>query len=776
MRHSTYSSFEDLVTGRYGEQGRAKSRGPASLEDLLDSYYGATTSPPPKPRTALAASLSLRVNDPLEVLPQRLRSSRPLTRRARSFSADDAMPPARPSESPWPADPPVSGESDIDLTVPVSPKPPENMMPEIKAPEFQLPPIPPTPEAPVSAIPAPPPAPLQPEALATPKFRSRPAPRGPVPMSIENRTSTSGGGERGPDGATEAEFMADMQAIFSGQKSYDPMNKRMIDRHGINSPPEAASDPVPPPPSQPQPNVSGLPEAHDDIFQRIAQSMEYAGGYDLGSVDLENRFASFDRADETKRAKMPKHAKAAGPAMPMPNPNLRSGGIPNLGDLLGQADAVRGQASPPPSSGHGGAAGGGGVYSPAPDILPGVSRASSNTLPDYAEPFYGTGEHVRSGSNLYPNQLNVGQAPGVIFSYGEIIAMADLFATVDQMQAASAAELQGIKAQIQRSLAHYSPGTMPRPTDPDTEDWRRVTGGRYLRLAEDNYEHFAPNVLFRSDAFASSVSRHGDHKSAWEIYHLRAIREVQAMNLGPADPLKSNWPLVVNAFGDHFLTDAFAAGHIFNKAAISDLFTANFYSGGKLTGAGEAFMKTVANKAFRGALADKFSVLETGEPYFLWWNPNINSASRFADLLIGIANAEREKIANLAVKALHDKLNKGGIEVTNGLGATPWLLTGDDHLTTKSLGYMQAAVQASVANILDPAIRVQGFVPGPHLAKVWAHVPILTPASADWLRRLAPTFINPSSGELADAASNLLFNEVDQLIKELLDRKILQKA
>jgi hypothetical protein len=770
MRRSTYTSFEDLVAGHYGdkaggEKGRGRSRGPASMEDLLDGYYGAATPPPPpKPKPAVAASLSLRANDPHEVLPQRLRGRVPAqsTARARPFSSDAAAPPERPNESPWPADPPILDENGVDLAAPAPIQPPEYKAPEIKAPEYKPPPIPSAPEAPPFAIPEPPSAPV--------------GPTGAAPMSYERRSSSSDGEERGPDGATEAEFMADMQAILSGQKSYDPLNKKMVDRHGVNPPPEAASNPVPPPPSQPPPNVSGPPEAHD-IFQRIAQSMEYAGGYDLGSVDLENRFASFDQADEAKRTKKPQHAKSPRPPSPGgPGAIAGTGGIPDLGDLLGQADAVRRQATPPPGAVHGGVDTGGEDFFPDFDNLPGVSRPSSLTPPSYAQPFYGTGEHVRTGGALYVNQLNVGQTPGVNFSYGEIIAMADLFASVDQMQAASVDELQAVRTEVQRSLTHYSPGPMPRPEDPDTKDWGRVTGGRYLRLAEDNYNHFAPNVLFRSEAYASSASRHGDHKSAWESHHLRAIREVQAMNLGPGDALRTNWPLVINAFGDHFLTDAFAAGHIFNKAAISGLFKANFYTGGKLTGAGEAFMKTVASKAFRGPLADKFSVLETYEPYLLWWNPNINSASRFADLLIGIANAEPEKIANLAVKVLHDKLNKGGIEVTNGLGAKPWLLTGDDHLTTTSLGYMQAAVQASVANILDPAIRVAGFVPGPHLAKVWAHVPVLTAASADWLRKLAPTLIHPGSGELADAASNLLFKEVDELIKELLDRKILQKA
>ena len=42
----------------------------------------------------------------------------------------------------------------------------------------------------------------------------------------------------------------------------------------------------------------------------------------------------------------------------------------------------------------------------------------------------------------YPEQFRVGKAPGVMFSYGQIIAMADLFDTVTDMMDADPAELQ----------------------------------------------------------------------------------------------------------------------------------------------------------------------------------------------------------------------------------------------------------------------------------------------------------------------------------------------
>jgi hypothetical protein len=344
------------------------------------------------------------------------------------------------------------------------------------------------------------------------------------------------------------------------------------------------------------------------------------------------------------------------------------------------------------------------------------------------------------------------------------------------MMNASVDELAKIKGLLNADIAHYAPGGRANPA-PGSEQWEWATKGRYLRLAEDNYEHFAPNILFRDAKFISSVSRHGDHKNAWEKYHLRALREVAALKPGLDPDLTHNQsPLIVNAFGDHFLTDAFSSGHVINKAAVMDLFKANFYSGGKLSKAGEQFLETVAKLAFKGKLAEKFSVLETYDPKLLWWNPNIDSPGMFAKLLIGIANAEPDKVANLAVKALHDKLNEEGIEVTNGLGAAPWRLTGDGHLTEATLLVMQAAVKQSVANILDPAARQPGFAPAPFLARVWAHVPQLTQKSLDYLRAQVPSFINTNSVWLSGASAEILHNEVDTLISELLQRKILKPA
>jgi hypothetical protein len=242
------------------------------------------------------------------------------------------------------------------------------------------------------------------------------------------------------------------------------------------------------------------------------------------------------------------------------------------------------------------------------------------------------------------------------------------------------------------------------------------------------------------------------------------------------------WALTVNAFGDHFLTDAFASGHLINKEVMIAYFKANFYNGSSLKPAATEFFKRVAEKAFVGDVAKKFSALETTDyPVCAWgwcvkWHPNINSASRFQTLLVKAAEQQPDKVANVAVKALHDKLNKDGIEVTNAAGDGTWTLTGDGYLNPKTLGIMKKAVQASVDNVLDRHVPagIRDFTP--YFDKVWRFVPTMTPASQTKFTSLVHEYTNPSSTVLSTAAAEIIRKQVDSLIKTLLSEGKLKPA
>jgi Uncharacterized protein conserved in bacteria (DUF2272) len=101
-------------------------------------------------------------------------------------------------------------------------------------------------------------------------------------------------GEKASAQSTEDDFVKDMEAIFSGKKVYDPVSKKTVAPNELSNAastsPKATND-------RPAPE----PKNEQAIFDRIAQSMEYANKFDLGTVELENRFSDFDRIAELRQ-------------------------------------------------------------------------------------------------------------------------------------------------------------------------------------------------------------------------------------------------------------------------------------------------------------------------------------------------------------------------------------------------------------------------------------------------------------------------------------------
>ncbi|MBA3706199.1 MAG: hypothetical protein H0W84_09960 [Bacteroidetes bacterium] len=89
--------------------------------------------------------------------------------------------------------------------------------------------------------------------------------------------------DKGKPVSTDDDFVRDMQAILTGQKVFDPINKKTVDKSFAAS-------------QTPSENIQ-LPQIENKhaIFDQIAQSMEYAKAYDLGSIDIDKRFNDFDK-------------------------------------------------------------------------------------------------------------------------------------------------------------------------------------------------------------------------------------------------------------------------------------------------------------------------------------------------------------------------------------------------------------------------------------------------------------------------------------------------
>lgn len=742
VRQPLVASYEELLATRYGRPEKRLLREPDSVEELFANYYGKLPECRKSKHGASSVTLSLECDDGKKMLAQH----------KKPFEAGDAWSPMLKPAAPDGSHPRIGP-----LVMPEAGPAGAYQgagIPEVKDSQVKV--LPAAYETPSSsrkgrgreAVPAP---------LAADDSGARSVAASVVQVDEVNRSAIT---------ASEDDFLADMQSISAGQGVYDPVRQKTVPKTDLKEYPREPESPD---------DGNGRGAAASDrnaIFERIAKSMQHAGAYDLGTVELGNRFSDFDRMEELQQKATAEKKSKAKPALTPSSPTedtkiLNSEFIEDLDAIQKQAAAVAGA------------------------LKPQVARETS--VPTiYSEPLYDTGEHVLAGEDLYRDQLLVGKTPGVLFSYGQIIAMADLFGTVDDMMGEDPIVLAKLKRLIERSTAYYKGGKTDKRVDVSDEEWNNATDKRYLKLAEDNYEHFAPNFLFKNPKFTKAAYGYRNHKLKWEQYHERAIKEAQRMALDPAYANQSyvpSWALIINAFGDHFLTDAFAAGHVINKGEIVEHFKSVFYSGASLNAEGKRFFEKLAENAWaRGDVAKKFQKLETAQPHDAWWNnvlgwlpftdgvnPDIKDAKRFALVLKGAAEKEPAKIANMAVKAVHDVLNREGIEVVNGAGAASWPLTGDGHLTDRTTEYMKQAVAQSAANITDPSILGSNIAFGNYFAKVWKYVPQLPPASQAKVKTLVTSYVHPSSAGLIEAAAELIIKEVDFLIEELIKEKALQR-
>ena len=704
------ASYEELVRGYYGGPGQAFVDDAARFANLFATYYGK-----PDPGSSRASvTLSVRSDDG-ETLRQKKRR-RPVTVRMQSTSlggseyvvgqyagdggqehaSNGYLPLSLQASTPAPR----SYAEDPDALVR------QECLTDVLDP-LQTGRDQGAPRRPELSQPAPP-----------PPYESRPQyePRPPAPTPDTGASKAA---------STDDDFIADMKAILSGQKTYDPESKSVVDKSSAGRAAERNQSPA-------------APGGEHDIFNRIAQSMQYANAYDMGTVELKNRFDEFERDSQAQRRQAGQKKPARSNGYPAPAATSPSTATE---DFIRDLDAIETRRT-------------------------GAALAGQQST--YSQPFFDTGEHVRAGGKLYPGKFKVGQSPGVQFSYGQIIGMGgDLFGTVEQMMSASADELTKIKALVERSTAFYE---KKKGTNVSNKEWNDATSGQYLKLAEDNFEHFAPDVLFTGEAFAAAAKR-GNNKDAWERHHRRAIEEAQkivASAKAANQPVPFlEMPLIINAFGDHFLTDAFSSGHLINKEVMIESFKSMFFQNGALTADGQQFFTDVATEAFKGDVAKKFSALEVADPIIGNLRPDIDSAFMFAQVLTRAATQEPDRIANVAVKALHDVLNEDGIQVTNDAGDGPWTLKGDEHLDATTLKVMMKAVQQSVDNV-NAAAKQTTVDMARCFSLVWRFVPRLTDTSLTKVKAMARDFSDPKSKTLVKAAAKIITKEVDTLIDVLL--------
>jgi len=183
---------------------------------------------------------------------------------------------------------------------------------------------------------------------------------------------------------------------------------------------------------------------------------------------------------------------------------------------------------------------------------------------------WGAGEHEMLGDKG-SGYRNVELAPGYTLSFGEVVALAgDHFANIEQMRqfAANIKGGPGSRAEIEYAL-HWK---LKKPGRKWDEKAKQAQEARYYTLAGQNWSHFLnPST---ADIEKDPAQRAGDAKKyvnakytiapegasqAYRMNHVWAIKEAveSAQQKGSLDKA-----LAVEAFGAHYLTDAFSAGHV----------------------------------------------------------------------------------------------------------------------------------------------------------------------------------------------------------------------
>jgi len=359
---------------------------------------------------------------------------------------------------------------------------------------------------------------------------------------------------------------------------------------------------------------------------------------------------------------------------------------------------------------------------------------------------------------------------GVILEYGEVIAMGDFYATAADMLAAPDTELKELSRLIK--LEKEGKGV---PIDKRDEQWGQVTGGRYAKLAVDNEKHFSPSNAAIAPVSGKST---GDNKSEWETNHKTAVQTSQSGDKDKA--------LATNGFADHFLTDAFSAGHLINKRDVMEEFKGKLPKtpAGEFTTASKAFFDDLATKAFTGAVQTEFSKLKTVacfDPNPLGNHPeapcsdtfsvhaDIDSASRFSTLLQGIQKERPDLMSSAVAKNVHDTLNTlpGGLPVENNMG-DKWQLSGDKTLNADTIKIGKKAVAQSQMNVLTN-FKVAGALDFPALFKrVWDFVPRPQAGAAQkTVTDTATTGTDPTKPGISDSIVTLIRNNLAEIVKAL---------
>jgi outer membrane protein OmpA-like peptidoglycan-associated protein len=260
---------------------------------------------------------------------------------------------------------------------------------------------------------------------------------------------------------------------------------------------------------------------------------------------------------------------------------------------------------------------------------------------------------------------------GVVLTWGQVVAIAgDEFGSVEELRAAAATE-EG-RRRIHAALEHDrvlgpKPTSLPAITQAD----RDAQSKAFLELAAANVSHFAAG---------------GDALATWRSHHQRALaRALEAGMTG--DEAAFQDAQLIEAFGQHFLTDMFSGGHV--RTPRMEIMQ---YYEGRSTEMATAFMNNLRARVEDGLVSQVMLQLDPRLRGGLMQNQvrqRVHAAvgTRLDEELAkiggmpGFAKYFGLAIAGAVSGAVHDREGRTGVVVTSVDHPQPWLAKGDAMLS-----------------------------------------------------------------------------------------------
>jgi hypothetical protein len=204
-------------------------------------------------------------------------------------------------------------------------------------------------------------------------------------------------------------------------------------------------------------------------------------------------------------------------------------------------------------------------------------------------------------------------------SSGDVIALVgDFYRTPQALAAAPPDEVKELLGAMRRERAgELAGGKANAEYQAITLKYRKESDS-YISLAKENATHFAPM-----------------NREEWKRLHTQAIQKAQQPpERGRTKLDEIDEALLIDAGGGHFLTDAFASGHLFNKRELEVAIIAHLRQN----------------------------------------PPQGGEVQAYYDLL-----QSQDAMTDVVLKSIHDRLNAEGVEVTNKKGMK-WRTYGDNFL------------------------------------------------------------------------------------------------